>query len=55
MNWLPSSVSGLVRDSVVTVPEVRSLHRNRVGERIGELPAYLVQDVDRGLRLVLGS
>ncbi|WP_200919382.1 type II toxin-antitoxin system PemK/MazF family toxin [Curtobacterium sp. Leaf261] len=52
--FVPSSVSGLARDSVVTTPEVRSLQRHEVDERIAELPLSLVRDVDRGLRLVLG-
>jgi mRNA interferase MazF len=52
--FVPAAASGLPRDSAVNVSQVLTLDRASLGERAGTLPAYLLGDVDRGLRLVLG-
>jgi mRNA interferase MazF len=54
--FLPASASGLPRDSTVNVTAVVTLDKSDLEESsaAGELPAYLMEDVDRGLRLTLG-
>lgn len=51
--FVPTSASGLPRDSVVNVTGIVTLDQSDLGELIGELPAYLLADVDQGLRQVL--
>jgi mRNA interferase MazF len=51
--FVPATSSGLPRDSVVNVSQLVTLDRSRLGDRLGELPKYLVSDVDAGLRQVL--
>ena len=51
--FLPASASGLPRDSVVNVTAIVTLDKADLEERIDVLPAYLSEDVDRGLRRVL--
>lgn len=51
--FLPVAASGLPKDSVVNVTQVSATDKSRVGDRIGSLPAYLLDEVDAGLRLVL--
>ena len=45
--------SGLRRESVVNVSQVLTLDKRYLTERVGRLPAALVDEVDAGLRLVL--
>nr|WP_280790846.1 type II toxin-antitoxin system PemK/MazF family toxin [Blastococcus sp. CT_GayMR19] len=52
--FLPSTVSGLPRDSVVNGTALVTLDKNDLDDRAGVLPAALMQSVDRGLRRVLG-
>jgi len=52
--FLPAAASGLPKDSVVNVSQVLTIDRASLADSVGELPAYLLQEVDRGLRLVLG-
>jgi len=52
--FLPSAVSGLPRDSVVNVTAVVTLDKTDLDEPAGHLPASLMNEVDRGLRRVLG-
>lgn len=51
--FLPSSATGLTRDSVVNVTALVTIDRDAMNERIGMLPEYLMHDVDAGVRLVL--
>lgn len=53
--FLPSSASGLPRDSAVNVTSLVTLDKVDVegAEPAGELPSYLMDEVDRGLRRVL--
>ena len=51
--FLPASASGLPRDSVVNVTAIITLDRADLDEPIGVLPAYLSEDLDRGLRRML--
>ena len=52
--FLPALVTGLPRDSAVTVTALVTLDRTDLDEVAGRVPAALMQEVDRGLRRVLG-
>jgi mRNA interferase MazF len=51
--FLPSSASGLPKDSAVNVTAIVTLDKTDLREPVGVLPGYLTDDVSRGLRLVL--
>jgi mRNA interferase MazF len=53
--FLPSSATGLPRDSTANVSAVMTVNKDDLTEAevIGVLPHYLMAEVDRGLRLVL--
>jgi mRNA interferase MazF len=48
-----ADLSGLPEDSVVNVTQVATIDRDDVVERVGILPAWLVDLIDDGLRRVL--
>ncbi len=56
----PGSVScstrdtGLSRTSVVNVSQVATVDKNRLLERVGVLPQRKLEEVEEGVRLVLG-
>jgi len=50
---LPADESGLGTDAKIQAEQVRSVPVDRVGERIGTVPAPLMLDVDEALRLHL--
>jgi mRNA interferase MazF len=52
--FLPAAATGLPRDSVVNVTALVTVDKDDLDELIGQVPDYLMQDVDRGLRQVLG-
>jgi mRNA interferase MazF len=51
---LPASDTGLPRDSVANVTQVATLDRENLSARIGAVPAWLMTEVERGVRRVLG-
>lgn len=53
--FLPATATGLAQDSAVNVTQIVTLDRTTVEgqEPVGEVPDYLMADVDAGLRLVL--
>lgn len=51
---LPAEQCGLPRDSKAQAEQVRSVAVERVGRRVGQLPASLVSDLEDALRLHLG-
>jgi mRNA interferase MazF len=51
---LPAHQTGLPRDSKAQAEQVRSVAVERVGGRLGELPAALIAELDRALRIHLG-
>ena len=51
---LPAAQCGLPRDSKAQAEQVRSIAVERVGRRLGQLPASLVSDLEDALRLHLG-
>jgi mRNA interferase MazF len=52
--FLPTDVSGLPKDSVVNVTAVVTLDKSELDRAAGRVPTYLLDEVDRGLRRVLG-
>jgi mRNA interferase MazF len=51
---LRAADTGLPRDSKVQAEQVRSIAVERIGRRVGAVPAGLMADVDAALRLHLG-
>ena len=51
--FVPAPTSSLAHDSVVNVTQVVTADRGALLERLGALPAYLVEEVEQGIRLVL--
>lgn len=51
--FLPSGATGLPRDSVANVTAMVTLDKDDLSDVVGQLPAYLLDDVDQGLRRVL--
>jgi mRNA interferase MazF len=52
--FAPAIASGLPRDSVVNVTALITLDKTDLEPSVGQLPASLMHEVDRGLRRVLG-
>ena len=52
--FLPSTATGLSPDSVVNVTALVTLNKVDLTENVGYAPQSLVNEVDRGLRRVLG-
>jgi mRNA interferase MazF len=52
--FVPAAATGLPRDSVVNVTALVTLDKADQTPAVGQLPAGLLQEVDRGLRRVLG-
>ena len=52
--FLPAAVSSLPRDSAINVTALITLDKTNLEEPVGHAPASLMDDVDRGLRRVLG-
>ena len=51
---LPGKATGLAKDSVANVSQVITVDKSFLTERVGALPAYLLGQVENGLRLVMG-
>ncbi len=52
--FLPSASTGLPRDSVVNVTAIVTLNKSDLGDYSGRIPEGLLDEVDRGLRRILG-
>jgi mRNA interferase MazF len=52
--FVPAASCGLPKDSVVNVTALVTLDKKDLGSAAGQLPASLMNDVDQGLRRVLG-
>ena len=50
---LPAQLTGLPRDSKAQAEQVRSVSVQRIGAPLGQLPAALVSELDRALRVHL--
>lgn len=51
--FLPSAVYGLPRDSVVNVTALVTLNKSELEEKSGQLSERVLDEVNRGLRMVL--
>ena len=51
--FLPTGASGLPRDSVANVTALVTLDKDDLSAVVGELPGYLLAEVDHGLSRVL--
>jgi mRNA interferase MazF len=51
--FLPAAATGLPRDSVVNVTALVTLNKPDLTDSLRQIPERLLEDVDRGLRLVL--
>ena len=51
---IPAKASGLSKDSVANVTQVITVDRDFLTEHAGRVRGQLLEDVDNGLRLVLG-
>ena len=51
---LPAAGTGLDRDSKAQAEQIRSIAFERLGERLGVVPASILLDLDEALRLHLG-
>ena len=51
---LPAKASGLTNDSVAVPLGLELIDRSLLGNLAGRLPAVLMDDIDEGLRVVLG-
>lgn len=52
--FVPAVTSGLPKDSVVNVTALVTVNKADLSSAIGQLPASLMHQVERGLRRVLG-
>ena len=52
--FLPATASGLPKDSVVNVTAIVTLDKRDLTDPAGVVPEYLLDEVNRGLRRVLG-
>jgi mRNA interferase MazF len=52
--FVPAIATGLPKDSVVNITALVTLDKTDLDSAIGQLPASLMHEVDRGLRRVLG-
>ena len=51
--FLPAAATGLPRDSAVNVTALVTLNKSDLNDASGQISERLLDDVDRGLRLVL--
>lgn len=51
--FLPKKLTGLSRDSVANISQVVTVDKHFLSEKIGTLPANVLEQVEKGLRLVL--
>ncbi len=51
--FLPATTSGLPLDSVVNVSQLLTADKVQLEDQVGTVPAYLMSEVDAGLRKVL--
>jgi mRNA interferase MazF len=50
---LPGKTTGLAKETVANVSQVITVDKSFLKEQVGTLPAYLLRQVEDGLRLVL--
>lgn len=52
--FLPAAMSGLPRDSAVNATALATLDKKELVQQVGRVPDHLMEEVDAGLRRVLG-
>jgi mRNA interferase MazF len=52
---LPSSISGLAKDSVANVSQIITVDRKSLSERVGRVPAGKLEAILNGIGIVLGK
>ncbi|XBH21452.1 type II toxin-antitoxin system PemK/MazF family toxin [Jonesiaceae bacterium BS-20] len=52
--FLPSASTGLPRDSIVNVTAIVTLNKSDLSQLSGQIPNRLMDEVNRGIQLVLG-
>jgi mRNA interferase MazF len=52
--FVPAAATGLPKDSVINVTALVTLNNGDLEPAVGQLPASLMHEVDRGLRRILG-
>jgi mRNA interferase MazF len=52
---LPSSISGLAKDSVANVSQIITVDRKFLSERVGRVPAGKLEAILNGIGIVLGK
>ena len=52
--YLPQKATGLPKDSVANISQIITLDKCSLTEKISDLPEYFIEQVEEGLRLVLG-
>ena len=52
--FVPATASGLPRDCVVNVTAIVTLDKTDLDSAVGQLPASLMHEVNRGLRRAIG-
>lgn len=45
---------GLAKDSVILLEQIRTIDKQRLGEKIGQLPETMMNQVDKALRVSFG-
>jgi mRNA interferase MazF len=53
--FVPAAGSGLSKDSVIYVGQLLTVNKTDLDEPVGRIPDDLMEEVDLGLRLVLGG
>ena len=51
---LPSKAAGLSKDSVVNISQVITIDKSFLAEKVGKVQSYLLEQVEDGIRLVMG-
>ncbi|MCL5279132.1 MAG: type II toxin-antitoxin system PemK/MazF family toxin [Planctomycetes bacterium] len=51
--FLPEKLTGLPKDSVANVSQIVTVDKSFLSERIGTLPPHMMEQIEKGLRLVL--
>ena len=51
---ISAASSGLSKDSVINVSQLLTVNKTDLDETVGQIPDHLMDEVDLGLRLVLG-
>lgn len=51
--FLPQKLTGLSKDSVANVSQIVTVDKSFLTDKIGALPLSVIEQIDKGLRLVL--